>query len=64
MTPKELINHYGNEQEAAAALGRTVTTIRQWIAKKEISWWNQHAIQSISNNQLKICEKTKKSVGR
>ena len=53
MTPKDLIKHFGSDKEAAHALGKTVPCIRQWIALKRLSYWNQAAIQTITNGALK-----------
>jgi DNA-binding transcriptional regulator Cro len=51
MTHADLIKHYGTEMKAAAELGFSITTIKNWEHVK-IPRISQYAIQALTNNAL------------
>jgi predicted site-specific integrase-resolvase len=53
MTPQQVRKHYGSEIKAAAGIGVSVTTIRNWLAAGKIPKLKQLAIQTLTNNKLK-----------
>src|ERR1019366_8243759 len=53
MTPKQVIEHFKGEQQAAKGLGKSITCIRTWKANKKIPTFSQFAIQAITNGELK-----------
>lgn len=57
MTPKQVIDHFKGENEAAQGLGRTVTCIRTWKRNKKIPVWSQLAIETKTGGKLKAAEK-------
>jgi hypothetical protein len=60
MTPKELIQHFGDDHQAAHSLGKTVPCIRQWVALKKIPYWSQLAIQALTDGVL-LADQPKRS---
>jgi DNA-binding transcriptional regulator Cro len=52
MNYNDLIKHYGNEMKAAASLGFSITTIKNWEHVK-IPRTSQYAIQALSLGILK-----------
>ena len=53
MTPKQLIDFYGNKTKAAAALGKSERCVVSWEKAKKIPLWSQYAIAHISDERLK-----------
>jgi DNA-binding transcriptional regulator Cro len=52
MNYNDLIAHYGTEMLAAANLGFSITTIKNWQHVK-IPRTSQYAIQALTNGELK-----------
>ena len=54
MDIQQVIKFYGGEVKTAAALGKSIQTIISWKkSDSPLSYWNQAAIQTISNGKLK-----------
>lgn len=53
MKPNDLIEYYKGEVKAAAEIGVSVTTVRNWIASNKIPRLKQYAIQALTKNKLK-----------
>jgi hypothetical protein len=60
MTPKQLLEHYGGSNLAAAvALGYTEPSIRNWINANKIPYKAQRIIEAVTNGKL-VARKEKK----
>lgn len=53
MKPSELINFYGNKTKAAAGIGVSVQTIKNWEKANLIPPLMQAAIQTLTKNKLR-----------
>jgi hypothetical protein len=53
MTFSQLIEHYGTQQAAAAALGLTQTAVANWKARGRIPELQQLRIQHATNGKLR-----------
>ena len=53
MTPSELIDYYKTKVKAAAEIGVTEQTIKNWESANNIPRLMQLAIQAITKNKLK-----------
>lgn len=53
MNPKEVVEHYGNPTRAAAAIGVTEQSIRNWVKSGEIPNLVQLALQTLTKGKLK-----------
>ena len=53
MKPKDLIEYYGSKIKAAAQIGVSETTIRNWIASERVPKLIQLAIQTLTKGKLK-----------
>lgn len=53
MKPSELLEHYKTKVKAAADIGVTEQTIKNWEAANEIPRLMQLAIQTLTKNKLK-----------
>lgn len=61
MTPKQLLEHYGGSNLAAAvAIGYTEPSIRNWINANKIPFKAQRIIESVTNGKL-VARKEKKN---
>lgn len=61
MTPKQLIEHYGGSNLAAALdLGYTEPAIRNWVVAKKIPYRAQQLIEAKTSGKL-IARKEKKN---
>lgn len=61
MNVKQIIKLYGDTKTAAYFLGVTSQCVKNWEENwkngKPLSKWNQHAINSITNGELKVDKK-------
>ena len=53
MKPQDLLDHYGSRIKAAAQIGVSETTIRNWIAEDRVPRLIQIAIQALTKGKLK-----------
>jgi hypothetical protein len=61
MTPKQLLEHYGGSNLAAAvALGYTEPSIRNWINANKIPYKAQRIIEAVTGGKL-VARKEKKN---
>lgn len=56
MTYNELIDHYGNQMKAAAAIGVSLNAVKKWAAQDRVPRLTQLAIQTVSKNKLRADE--------
>ncbi len=60
MSPAQAELHFGSKTKAAAAIGVSEQTFRNWSDKEAIPLLAQNAIAHITNNKLKVDRKPKK----
>ena len=53
MTPYELVYYYGNQTKAAAEIGVSEQSVRNWIIKKKVPNMVQLAVQTLTKGKLK-----------
>ena len=61
MKPQDLLDHYGSQIKAAAQIGVSETTIRNWIASDKVPKLTQLAIQALTKGKLKAEKEESKS---
>ena len=60
MTPKQLLEHYGGSNIAAAhAIGYTEPAIRNWVDKNRIPFKAQRLIEAVTGGKLKAKKEKK-----
>lgn len=53
MTPQDLVTYYKTRVKAAAEIGVTEQTIKNWVVSNNIPRLAQLAIQTLTKNKLK-----------
>ena len=53
MSPDELVKHYGNQVKAAAEIGVSENTVRNWLVANKVPTLVQLAVQTLTKGKLK-----------
>lgn len=57
MTPQEVVQHYGTQIKAAAEIGVTEQSIKNWVKAEKMPRIYQLAVQTLTKGKLKADDK-------